>query len=129
MPSMNTPVVLTDTHGTVTTFNPKSLTNGVATFTSSNGVPLGDKRLSMSHTTTTTGREKVQLKVVIPVIQDVTVNGVSKPTIVRSAYADLTFTFDSTSNTAERAEMREAIYTAMANPIVYSLIDDLGQMY
>jgi hypothetical protein len=98
-------LVLKDNANANVTFIPRDITNGVATAINSAGVPLGEKQASFAASRTATGRRKVTLKLVIPVVQDVVVAGVSKPTVVRTSYVDVTFTVDGTSNTAERQDL------------------------
>jgi hypothetical protein len=100
-----TSLVLKDHAAADHTFSPRDLTGGVATTVNSAGVPIGEKTASFAITKTTTGRRKMTLKLVLPIVQDVVVAGISKPTVVRSAYADLTVTVDATSSTAERQDL------------------------
>lgn len=124
------PIVLTDSTGTTKDFVPRDITNGVATAIRSNGVPIADKRISISQSRTAgNGRAKVQVKLAIPVVQDVVVNGVSRPTVVRTAYADLTLTFDQTSNAAERADVRSYLYSFLVSGTGPAVIDGLDTLY
>lgn len=50
-------------------------------------------------------RYKAQLQLVMPVVQNETVNGITTPKVVRTAYADVTFTFDQTSSDQERKDI------------------------
>lgn len=128
MPAM-TNVVLTD--GTDNhTFKPRGIDgNGVATFVESSGVPIGDKRVTVARARTSAGREKVTYKVIVPQVQSEVINGVSRPSIVRTAYADLTFTFDGTSTTEERNDMRIFVAGLLGIATSVSLIDDLDYLY
>lgn len=97
-------VVLTDRAATPVahTFTPRDITSGVATVIETSGVPVGNSRLSLSLRTTPQGRYKADVKLAIPVIVNETINGVVTPKVARTAYADVTFTFDQTSTEAER---------------------------
>jgi len=110
-------VVLTDRKATPVahTFTPRDITSGVATVIETTGVPVGNSRLSLSlRQTGQNGRYKAEMKLAVPVVVNETINGVTVPKVARTAYADVTFTFDPTSTEAER------------NDIVGMLADSLG---
>ena len=86
------------------TFVPRDIVNGVATLVESTGVPIGDKRLTISLNRTQAGRVKVILKGMFPVVQDQTINGITAPVVVRTAYANIEFSFDGTSTEQERKD-------------------------
>jgi hypothetical protein len=92
------------------TFKPRDVTNGIATFVESTGVPIGERRLTYSRNRTAQGREKVSIKLAMPVVQNAVVGGVSKPTVVRTAYAELNFSFDGSSTQEERDEVVSFIH-------------------
>lgn len=85
------------------TFTPRDVTNNVGSVVESSGTPIGDNRVTVSLTRTSTSRYKGQVRLSFPVVQNQIINGVTSPVVVRTAYADLTFTFDPTSTEAERA--------------------------
>lgn len=97
------PLVLTDRAATPVahTFTPKDIANGVATVVESNGVPIGENRFSIS-TRRVNGRIKSRLVLAVPVVQTETINGISKPKVVRESVVDATFTFAADSTEAER---------------------------
>jgi hypothetical protein len=128
MPQL-TSIVLKDGLEADQTFTPRGIVGGVATLVKSNGVPVGDVKITASHTRTQTGREKIVLKLQIPVVQDVTVNGISKPTVVRSAFADITFTVDQTSNDVERDHLVGYTWNLIGNALTRSLVVDLEDIY
>nr|QDH88675.1 MAG: hypothetical protein H1Bulk304066_000002 [Leviviridae sp.] len=101
------------------TFTPDNISGGVATLIESTGVPIGDKRLTVSLVQTSAGRRKVTMKLTIPVVQDATVNGVTRPTVVRTAYADLTFSYDGSSSLQERKDTRAYIVSALADTMFF----------
>ncbi len=124
------PVVLKDAAAVDHTFTPRDITSGVATFVESTGVPIADKRLTHAQSrVTATGRTKVTLKMTLPVVQDVVVNGISRPTVVRTAYADATFTFDASSNAAERNDLRILFEKAILGDLGVKLIGGLETLY
>jgi hypothetical protein len=106
MPTLE-PVVLMDRAPTPVahTFNPRDTTAGVTTLTESTGVPIGERRITLSHTRSQNGRVRAIAKFAIPVVQDVEVNGITRPTVVKTNYADLVFNFDPTSTTQERKDL------------------------
>lgn len=100
-------LVLTDRASTPVdhTFTPLDITNGVGVVVESAGVPVGDKRYTVSLQKSSTNRYKATLKMVVPIVQNETINGVTRPSVVRSAYVDCSFTFDSTSTEQERKDV------------------------
>jgi hypothetical protein len=66
---------------------------------------------------------------VVPVVQDTVVNGVSKPAVVRTSYADLTFTFDGTSTADERSDVLWYAYSFLENGAAFAYIRDLESFY
>lgn len=132
MPSI-IPIILTDAATVNHTFAPrgKDPQSGVATLVKSTGTPVGDERLTIGRTRTPQGREKVSFKLTIPVVASETINGVARPTVERSAYADVTFSFESTSSTAERANVRSMVADLLGNSegVALALIDNLDYLY
>jgi hypothetical protein len=100
-------LVLTDRAATPVdhTFTPEAIANGLGSVTESSGIPIGSNRVSVALNKTSTGRYKVPVKYSFPIVQTQTINGVSTPVVVRTAYADLTFTFDATSTQQERDDV------------------------
>lgn len=99
-------LVLTDRKATPVahTFTPFDIKGGVGTVVEATGVPVGNNRFTASVRRTDT-RYKAQLQLVMPVVQNETVNGITTPKVVRTAYADVTFTFDQTSSDQERKDL------------------------
>jgi hypothetical protein len=123
-------LVLKDHADADVTFVPRDIVGGVATTVSSTGVPIGDKTVSFAVNRTTTGKRKVTLKLAIPVIQDVVVAGISRPTIVRSAYVDVAFSFDPTSSTVERQDVLALTKSLLGNSgQIVPLVTDLSAPY
>lgn len=108
-------VVLTDRAATPVahTFTPDDIKSGVGTVIETTGVPVGNSRLSVSHRKTPSGVHKAELRLAVPVVVNETVNGVTRPTIVRTAYADLTFSFDSSSTEQERKDIVGMLQSAL----------------
>lgn len=100
-------LVLTDRAATPVahTFTPRDVVANVGTVEESTGVKVGDKLFSVSVRKTPNGKSRVTLKLVIPVVVNELINGVTVPTVARTSYAETTFTFDPTSSTQERDDM------------------------
>ena len=78
--------------------------NGVGTVAETGTVPIGEPKFSIQNKRVN-GRFKVTLKLSVPVVQTQTINGISTPTVVRTAYVDATFTFDGTASEQERKDI------------------------
>jgi len=100
-------LVLTDRATTPVnhTFTPINIdSNGVGVVAETGAVPIGESKFTLQNRRVN-GRFKVQLKLSVPVVQTQTINGVSTPVVVRTAYVDSVFTFDSTSSEQERKDL------------------------
>lgn len=106
-------------------FKPANVLGGEATFVKSTGVPLADQVLKYKVSRTSTGRVKVDYKLSIPVVQDMVVAGVTRPTIVRTAYFNGTFMADSSSTTAERMEILELVDSLIGSDFSIAVFRDL----
>lgn len=84
------------------TFTPATVTDGVGTVIETSGVPIGNSTLSVSSRKLPSGKYKAEVRLSRPVVATETINGISVPTVVRTAYCSATFTFDQTSSEAER---------------------------
>lgn len=119
-------LVLTDRAATPVahTYVPESIDKGgVASVVESSGVPFGNNRVTLSLTRTNgNGKYKGVIQFTFPVVQTSTVNGISKPEIVRTAYANLQFTFDASSSEQERKDCVGMVQSALAASAV--LIND-----
>jgi hypothetical protein len=65
----------------------------------------------------------------IPVIQDAVVAGVSRPTLVRAAYADVTLSFDGASSSAERLDVAAYISSLFKDAMFVDVVDTLQGPY
>lgn len=99
-------LVLTDRAGTPVnhTFTPRDIVDGVGTVVESTGVPIGDNRFTVSLKETSQGRYKAVMKGTFPIVQNQTVNGITTPVVVRTAYGTLEFSFDRSSTEQERKD-------------------------
>ena len=100
-------LVLTDRAATpvARTFSPRDITNGVGAVVESSGVPVGDSRYTISLRQTSSKKYVASVKLSVPVAQNQTVNGVTSPTVVRTGFAEASFTFDPTSTEQERKDL------------------------
>jgi len=128
MPNL-TPLVLTD--GTADrTFNPVNINQGVAALEVNTGVPIGNPRITISTPVTASGKRKVSLKLALPVVQDAVVGGVTRKTVVRTAYADIQLSFDQTSETAERVKVLNMLSSLFGSANIFTLsATDLSGFY
>lgn len=78
--------------------------NGVAYVAESTGTPVADIGLSIS-TRRVNDKIKSRLVLTVPVVQTETINGISKPKVVRSSVAAVDFTFSRESSEAERNDV------------------------
>jgi len=86
------------------TFNPNGqLKDGSWLFTETGPVKIGERRFSI--TTRKSGPNyKARVLLTDPVVGTEVINGVSNPKILRTAFADVTFTFSENSSLAERQD-------------------------
>lgn len=99
-------LVLTDRSTTPVniTFKPQGLSSqGVGVVSDSTGVPVGDKRVSVSMTKRNS-RYKGEVRLTLPVLATETINGVSRPVVIRTGYITLSVDFDERSTEQERKD-------------------------
>jgi len=58
----------------------------------------------------------------VPIVQTQTINGVSTPVVVRTGYAEATFSFDASSSEQERKDVVGMFYSSLATGAV--LVND-----
>lgn len=115
MPAIQS-VVLTDRatptpiNHTLTPVN--EATPGVFAVAKNNGTLLGEIKLSISDRRVG-GKKKTRLVFSYPVVQTETVSGISRPVVLRTGYADLTFTFDLGSSEQERKDVVGMLASAL----------------
>jgi len=88
-------------------------TNGVHVYSEKTTVPAGNPRFTAS-LRNSNGKYRPTVKLVIPVTQTQTINGVSSPVVVRTSYAEVNFTFDALSSEQERADTVGLLANALA---------------
>lgn len=108
-------LVLTDRAATPVshTFTPLDIQNGVGTVVESSGTPIGYNEATVGLSKTASGAYKARVRLVIPVVQTETINGVSNPKVVRIARADVLFTFDGSSTEQEREDVVGMLQSAL----------------
>lgn len=127
-------LVLTDRAGTPVnhTFTPESINpkTGVASVVKSSGVPVGDRRFSIS-TRKSAERRRVSMRLVYPIVATQTVNGVDTPVVVRTAYANVDFNFDKHSTTQERKDTIAMVESSLgaSKTLVNGAVVDLEGIY
>jgi len=126
-------LVLTDRAATPVahTYTPLEISNGVGVVVESSGVPVGNNRFSISLRKTSAGKYKVQLNLTLPIVQNETINGVTTPKVVRTGYAECTFTMDSTSTLQERKDLVGLLYSSLdpAKVLVNDTVTNLQGVY
>jgi hypothetical protein len=96
-------LVLTDRAATPVahTFTPVDIQQNVGTVSERTGSPVADPIYSISNRRSG-DNFKVTIKMSVPVVQNETINGITRPIVVRSAYVQATFTFSKDSTEEER---------------------------
>lgn len=76
---------------------------GVATVAKGDGTLVGEIKYSISNRRVN-GKTKTRVLFTKPTVATEVINGISVPKVVRTAFVDATFTFDSTSTAQERKD-------------------------
>jgi len=87
--------------------------NGVHVFSEKTTVPAGNPRFTAS-LRKSGGKYRGALRLAVPVVQTQTINGVSTPVVVRTAFIEVNTTFDALSSEQERADTVGLMANAMA---------------
>lgn len=77
--------------------------NGVHVFSEKTSVPAGNPRFT-AQLRRSNGKFRPSLRLQVPIVQTQTVNGVSSPVIVRTAFIEVSATFDELSTDQERKD-------------------------
>jgi hypothetical protein len=104
--------------------------NGVHLFSEKTSVPAGNARFT-ARLTSSKGRYRPSLRLQVPVVQTQTINGVSSPVVVRTAFAEVNFTFDALSSDQERKDCVGLIANALAasQTQINDLLVNLSDIY
>lgn len=92
--------------------------NNVHIFREKTGVAVGDPRITVSvnsNPISRGGKTKVQFRLSLPTVQTEVINGISRPSVVRTAHADVTFTYDGYSELQERKNLVGLVQNALAS--------------
>lgn len=110
-----TSIVVNDRESTPVahTFAPRAVSTDLALFVESASVPIGERKLSIA-SRKTNGKYRTRVKLENPTLVTEVVNGVNVPKVPRTAYADVTFTFDETHSLQERKNTVGMFYNALA---------------
>lgn len=96
------------------TFAPREIdANGVAVTAQNTGVPVGEKRATVS-LRKKNNRFVGEVRLILPVVATETINGVSVPVVQRTAYVTLSTTFDEKSTLQERNDAIGMMASALA---------------
>lgn len=85
------------------TFVPRDIKDGVGETVNNAGIPIGEKRLTVSMKRTGT-RFKGEVRLTLPVVVTEVINGISTPKVVRTGYVNLSTSFDETASEQERTD-------------------------
>jgi len=102
--------------------------NGIHIFSEKTSVPAGNARYTIG-LRQTNGKYRSSIKLQVPVVATQTINGVSSPVVIRTAFAEVNFTFDAYSSEQERADCVGMLYNSLAaaqtqiNDLVVKLSD------
>lgn len=86
------------------TFVPRAIKGDVGMVVNTTGVPVGEKRFTISLIRNQT-RIKSRVTLVVPVVVNEVINGVSTPKVVRENIVDATFSFSVFSTEQERKNL------------------------
>lgn len=95
------------------TFVPREIADGVGVVINAGGTPIGEKRCTVSMKKTN-NRYKGEVRLTLPVVATETINGVSEPKVVRTAFAALSVSFDEKSTEQERNDAIGLMASALA---------------
>lgn len=107
-------LVLTDraTTPVAHTYTPRDVVANVGTVEETSGVKVGTPTFGISLRKANT-RYKATIKFAVPVVVNETINGVTVPTVARTGYADLEFTFEAASTLQERKDLVGMLMSAL----------------
>jgi hypothetical protein len=90
------------------------MVDGVATFLSSSGVPVGDKKITAS-TRRANARIRHKLVFTDPIVVNEVINGVTRPSVDRVNYVNVEFNFADNSTRQERDDLVGKFYSSLAS--------------
>lgn len=95
------------------TYSPDGSNAGVHLWSEKTSVPVGNPRFT-ARLAKSKDKYKPTVRLVLPVVQTQVINGVSSPVVVRTAYAEVNFTFDGVSTDQERKDCVGLMVSALA---------------
>jgi len=112
-------------------FTPAGFRNEVAMWKESNGTPVGDNTFTVSSRKTPSGLYKIKMVLAMPTTVTETVNGVDSEKVVRTAYANLEFSFAENSTVQERKNTVGILQDALMSDqsTIVSVIEDLEYLW
>lgn len=126
------PVTVSDRAATPVdiTYVPSTKEGDTAVFLASEGIPVGDKKLTVT-LRKSGGRVKAKLVFTDPVLVTETINGVARPSVDRSAFATLELSFAATSTAQERKDLVGKMASALdtSQTQLMGVLQDLEGMY
>lgn len=132
MPAMTT-ITVNDRENTPVAhaFVPARRSNdGVNTFLRSGDSPAGREKLTLS-LKSSSDKTKARLVLAMPVVVDEVINGVVRKAVVRTAYADVTFSYDNLSTLQERKNLVGLVANLLAagEATVDGVVTQLDDLY
>lgn len=100
MPALQN-LVLADRVPTNHTFVPRDVKNGTGLVVANAGMPLGEERVSIAMRRSG-AKFRGDMKIAVPVVVSEVINGVTRPSVARTHYAQVLVTFDEGSTETER---------------------------
>ncbi|DAD52734.1 TPA_asm: coat protein [ssRNA phage SRR7976323_2] len=104
--------------------------DGVNTFLRTGDSPAGREKLSIS-LRSSSDKTKARIVLAMPTVVDETINGVVRKSVIRTAYADLTLTYDNLSTLQERKNLVGLVANLLATSqtAVDTVVTQLDDFY
>lgn len=112
-------------------YHPDGKVDDVWAFVESDGVPLGDRKITISKSVTSSKKRKLRIVLTDPVMTTETVNGVARQIEERIGYATVTFTFDESSTLQERKDLVGKTHGLLSESQTFmmAVLEDLQGIY
>lgn len=104
--------------------------NGVHIFSEKTTVPAGNPRYTIG-LRQSGGKYRPSIKLALPVVQTQTISGIDSPVVVRTAFAEVNFTFDALSSEQERKDCVGLLANSLAasQTQINNLLTGLSDIY
>lgn len=111
-------------------FTPRDVKDGTGLVVNSAGVPVGEERLTVSMRRNAK-KFRGKLTLTIPIVVNETINGVVRPSVVRTAIASIDITYDEGSTLQERTNLIGMLADALAvsKVLVHKSLVELEGVY